>query len=62
MAKIIEAKRICGECWGEFRISTPMFQLERQILLKHDHETFKTKKTILDTLEERNNKNNEKQG
>jgi len=55
--KITEVKRICGECWEEDRIITPLYELDEEkdlIVNVHNHEDIKIKKRILEALEEKN--------
>ena len=51
--KIIEVKRICGDCWEEDRKIIPLYELEEEENMKievHNHRIFKIKEKILEAL------------
>ena len=53
--RIIEVKRICGECWKEYGKITPLYDFDKEenlIINAHNHKTLKMKKEILDALED----------
>lgn len=60
--RIIEVKRICGECWREDKIITPLYSYDEEkdltIINRHNHKTMKIKKEIVEALEEMNNDKN----